>query len=547
MTNEPTITPVLRLLEGPSKPGSFDLDREVTVLGKRADCDIVLDQNTVSKRHAQVVRRPEGYFLEDLNSRNKTFLDGRVLVRPERLRDGSTIAICDFRLVFSRPTVQLQDDDSSTILGVLGPSMSDPGPTVVRAEEKLRALMEINRDLAGTLDLKAVLAGVLTTLFRIFPQADRGFVLLKDETTSELIPSAIKSRHGDAGHLAISQTVFNLVLDRGQAVLSEDAPSEFDGAKSIAEARVLTLMAAPLWNRERRPSGILQLDTRERFGKFGTEDLDLLAAVAEQVGAAVETSRLHAVEARQVALDQEASDARAVQFALLPAREPDLPGYEFWQSYEPARSVGGDYFDYVPLGPATAPPKSWAVAVGDVEGKGMPAALLMARFSAEVRMLLHSEADPARVVTRLNQALCEAGSAGKFITFLLVIVDAATDRLSVVSAGHMGPVIRRADGRIEVIGDDEGGMPLGVDPAQSYQSVEARLGPGDLVVLYTDGVSEARNFTDRQFGTSGLKAALAAAPAGAGAAGETILEELRLHTSGCDQDDDITLLCFGRS
>ena len=546
MATEPTVKATLRTVRGDTPAPAHEIGRESTVLGRAPGCDVVLDRNTVSKRHARIERRADGYYLEDLESRSKTFLDGKPVARPERLRDGSRIEICDFRFVFSLPTVAVEDDGGSTVLGLMDATAADAGATTVRSREKLRALMEINRALAGTLGLAGVLATVLDALFRVFPQADRGFVVFKPERDAGLVPSAIKVRDGDPGRLTISRTVFDLVLGGGRAVLSEDAPAEFDTAKSIVDSRVITLMAVPLLDRLRRPAGILQLDTRDRRGRFGADDLDLLTAVSDLVGVAAENARLHEVEVRQGALDREARDARAVQLALMPARGPALAGYEFWHSYEPARFVGGDYYDYVSLSAPGGPADRWAVALGDVEGKGMAAALLTTRLSAEVRRHLGSEPDPAAVVTRLNRELCESGTAGKLITFLLTVVDGSAHRLAVVSAGHMGPVVRRGDGRVEVVGEDEGGLVLCVEGCETYRAADTALGQGDVVVLYTDGVSEATDADGRQFGAGRLAEALSAAPAGAAAAGEAILRSLREHTAGCPQGDDITLLCFGR-
>ena len=176
----------------------------------------------------------------------------------------------------------------------------------------------------------------------------------------------------------------------------------------------------------------------------------------------------------------------------------------------------------------------------------MPAALLMARLSSEVRLLLQSETDPAVVVGRLNKNLCDGGTAQKFVTFLLLLLDGERHELTVVNAGHMGPMVRRACGRVEVIGEDQAGPLLGVVDAPRYGAVTTPLGPGEVVVLYTDGVSESMDPEGGQFGLERLKRALAEAPQGTGPTGEAIRHAIRLHAAGSEQSDDITLLCLGR-
>ena len=167
------------------------------------------------------------------------------------------------------------------------------------------------------------------------------------------------------------------------------------------------MICVPLWDRERHSVGVIQIDTQNEHGRFEEDDLELMAAIAGPVSVAIENSRLHAIAVKQADMEREAHDARAVQLAIIPEKMPHLPGYEFWHFYEPARSVGGDYFDYRPIprsGPPFAqPPDRWAIAIGDVSGKGMPAALLMARLSSEVR-----SADPDRTGPRPSRRSTES-------------------------------------------------------------------------------------------------------------------------------------------
>jgi serine phosphatase RsbU (regulator of sigma subunit) len=266
---------------------------------------------------------------------------------------------------------------------------------------------------------------------------------------------------------------------------------------------------------------------------------------------AIENARLHDIAVKQVDLEREARDARAVQLALIPDKVPDLPGYQFWHFYEPARSVGGDYFDYRPIpifeSPFDQPPDRWAIAIGDVSGKGMPAALLMARLSSEVSLLIQIESDPSRVVERLNRDLCASRTEERFITFLLARLDPQQHELTVVNAGHMAPMIRRSDGRIEVIGEECEGPPLGIVDDRLYEAVSTSINANDVVVLYTDGVNEAMDNAKQLFGVERLKQTLATAPSEVGKVGESILDAVRRHAAGRDQSDDITLLCFGRT
>ena len=333
-----------------------------------------------------------------------------------------------------------------------------------------------------------------------------------------------------------------------QAILSADLSkdSRFRESESVANSSVRTLMCVPLLDHERHPAGILQIDTRSDHSRFSQDDLDLLAAVAVLVGVAVENAKLHSALIHQTQTEQETADAREVQKALLPSRTPELNGYAFWHFYEPARSVGGDYFDYLPIAPTDGNAPRWAIAVGDVVGKGMPAALLMAKLSAEVRLHVLSGSDLQTVVTRLNEDFARSGIESRFITFVLALIDRESHTMTVVSAGHMGPVIHRASGEIETFGEALGGTPLGIDAGCRYTAEVTPIHPGDRVVLYTDGVTEAIDAAGQCFKIDRLQRVIERTPGPIDVLGTEIIRAVRRHCGEHPQADDITLLCIGR-
>jgi serine phosphatase RsbU (regulator of sigma subunit) len=241
--------------------------------------------------------------------------------------------------------------------------------------------------------------------------------------------------------------------------------------------------------------------------------------------------------------------AREIQMALLPKHRPEMPGYAFWECYQPSLEVGGDLYDYIavePLGVGGQDRARWVVTIGDVTGKGMPAALLAASVCPEVRHLIRTGVAPEEVLALVNRHILDAGVDGRFVTLALTQLDARTHRMTVLNAGHMDPIVRRADGAIEAVGPEGAGPPLGVDAHAIYRPVTIALEPGDLVVVYTDGVTDGLDRDDRPFGEERLRQALAAAPQGATAAGEAIGTSVREHSAGRTQFDDITIVSFGR-
>ncbi|MBV8076286.1 MAG: SpoIIE family protein phosphatase [Planctomycetaceae bacterium] len=553
MAGKGTPAPLLLTLDHEGSGRPFRLDREVTIIGRSPACDVVLGQDArvVSSRHARIIRRGDGYCLEDLGSLNGTRVEGKPVTGTVLLHDGDRIEICDHKLLFDMPMVAITEGNDSTILGTLATSMPDPGVAPAAGpEQKLHHILEISRNLGDALGLGEVLDRTLETLFAIFPPADRGFVLLNPDQ-STLVPDAIRTRHDDPRNLTICRTVLEKVMNEGQAILSTDMACDERFAQSISlvQSEVRTMMCVPLLGREQRPIGILQIDARDDRVRFNQADLDLLVAVAAQVGLAVENARLHENRIELIKTRQEAQDAAAVQKAFLPQSRPQLAGYEFWDCYEPAGFVGGDYFDYLPLHLADdtdgEPPRRLLVALGDVVGKGMPAALMMARLSAAVRLVAFAGLDPVRIMEHLNLEHYEAGVAERFATCLLVQIDAPAQRLTIVTAGHMGPIILRRGEGIEIVGPEQGGMPLGVTEEMNYRSVGASIAPGDVVVLYTDGVTDAMNPKGKPFGDKRLRQVILGAPGGPSQVGAAILRAVRKHISGAPQADDLTLLCFG--
>lgn len=539
MPDPQQVAPTLELIS-PVLPGRlFELNKDLIRIGRDPTSDILLNRKDVSWLHAWVFRRPDGFHVEDRDSRNGTHLDGQKLAprAPARLRDGARIKICDNTLIFRREAVKVDErEGGSTILGTLENLTSlDVVSSVGRPEDVLRAVLEINRNLGGTIELNEAMGKTLDTLFVLFRQAEGGFILTR-EGDGGLSPRAIRHRDDASDPLTLGQTALDHVMTRGQGILGADsAPGAEPGR---------TILCVPLLDHDGRPTGIIQLVSRPGAAGFRPDDLDLLAAVAVPVGVAVENNRLLRAKAEWAA-------AGEIQRALLPRHRPRADGYDSWEHYEPAQEVGGDYYDYIPLRPPELRGQDqwacWAVAAGDVVGKGMPAALLMSSLSSEVRHHVRTEADPARVVGRLNRHFLAADIFDRFITFLLIIVDAESHRITVVNAGHFPPLVRRASGALEAIGEEESGPPLGVVADHPYLAVSTDLNPGDVVVLFTDGVTDATDAKNHQFGVESIRRTLAEAPDGIAEVGDAILKAVRVHALGQPQVDDIAIVCFGRT
>jgi serine phosphatase RsbU (regulator of sigma subunit) len=232
--------------------------------------------------------------------------------------------------------------------------------------------------------------------------------------------------------------------------------------------------------------------------------------------------------------------ARQVQMLFLPQGRPSLEGYQLFDYYKPADAVGGDYFGYT-----TLPDGQLAIAVGDVAGHGVPAALLMARLCSEARYCLVTNIIPSDAVEDLNRQLSKQGFA-YFITFALCVVDPIRHELTVVNAGHMPPLLRRSEtGRIEAVGADVSSPPLGIDAGLRYLQARARLEPGDVVMMYTDGVSEARSSEGEMYGIDRIQKIFASAT-DAQSLGQSLLDDVQQFALGTTQEDDVCVVTFSR-
>ncbi len=549
MSSPHPLGPTLQLIRGGRTERVYELRGSDLHIGRIPGLDVYLDDARVSRHHARVEQRPNGTsYLVDLESKSCTQLDGQRLTpfQPVPLRNGSRIKIVGYELVFHDHGVEMNDSgegDSTILESLVDLSTEYLARRSIEPAGALKAILEINRALGGGAELNDVLGRALDALMNVFVSADRGFILIAGpEGTPRL--RALRQRAGQAQLPVLSRVILGQVMQEGKAILIKDTAADprFIRAKSVVST-FRTALCVPLPGHDGRPVGMVQLDRRTGKKGFKAGDLDLLAALAVPVGVAVENHWLLKERASWAA-------AREIQLSLLPRDRPEVSGYAFWECYLPTLEVGGDLYDYIkvePAGPATASPARWAVTAGDVAGKGMPAALVVAGICPEVRHLVRSGVGPGEVLAQVNRHLCDRGVGGRFVTLAMTVIDPQSHQMTVVNAGHMDPLVRRASGTIEAVGRAGAGTPLGVIGTAVYRPVAVALEPGDLVVLYTDGVTESMDRDRHPFGVERLTEVLAAAPQGVAAAGEAVLAAVREHAVGRSQSDDITIVCFERS
>ena len=342
----------------------------------------------------------------------------------------------------------------------------------------------------------------------------------------------------------MSRTILNAVLGEKKAILSADAASDsqFDASESISALTIRSMMCVPMLDLKGEPIGAINIDTQNPLSQFKNEDLDILIAVAGQAAMSYESAKLLKSFVEKEKQDNEMNIARNVQHALLPENLPEIDSYEFFASYDSAQAVGGDYYDIIP----TKDGRIW-IAFGDVAGKGVPASLVMSRMSSVVRSVSEFVTDASEAMARINDHMCAKAVEGRFVTFVLMILDPAAHKFTVVNAGHMSPMIRKADGSIEEFDDEMIGLPIGVLEGFTFDQADREIVPGETVLVYTDGVSEAMDPNNELYGMDKLRNFVSKASGNPRELGIALREDVRRHANGRAQNDDITMLAFGRS
>jgi phosphoserine phosphatase RsbU/P len=545
--------PYLVIQKGP-KPGDvLRLDRAKNTLGRAWICTIPLEPpaeqpRAISRKHALIVCEEGQYCLADGDekgepSRNHTFVNGvKAPTLPDRvlLKNEDTIRICNYELVFRDGSVPADDTPSS----IEASAAPDSSSVHTQTAEKLRSLLVISNRLSHSLDLDQLLPQVVENLLDVFKHAERAFLILVEETTGELVLQSHRARDsGRALPSLYSKSIVKECLAKGQGYLGNNMSGGAPISASVGDLGLQSMMCAPLRAQDGKGFGVMLVDSREPKNKFKQDDLNFLMGVANQASIALANARYHKAALAQERLQRDLALAREVVKSFLPTSLPKVGGYDFFAFNESAQAVGGDLHDFIEL-----PGNRLAVLVGDVSGKGVAAALVMARFSAEARACLRTEPDLAAAIRRLNTLIQPLNLTDRFVTLAAVLLDPTTHTLTVVNAGHPLPLLcRQATSAVEEAAPRSVSGPLlGVVDGYEFEAHRTTLLPGDSVVLFSDGVTDAADAQGRQLGPKRLRAVLQQGNAPPADLGGRILKAVKEQAAGCPQFDDITLVCLRR-
>jgi serine phosphatase RsbU (regulator of sigma subunit) len=536
------------------------LDRPVLTLGRSSTNDVPLGDRTLSRVHARIEGVLDGgpIRLVDLGSRNGTSLNGSRITEPVPLSAGDRIQLGETLVEIieestTRVVIDPIGEESSKKTTFLQSSKDLLRPhkhafdsklgaeELARLNASLRMLNEISVDLLGEIPLNRLLELILEKTFT-FLQPDRGLLMLADEH-GELKPEKVKYAPGvDPSDIRLSKTLIQSVVEKKNGVLLIDAATDagLGAAESIRIQGITSCMAAPLFV-EDRVIGLIYLEVRLGRKSFSEEDLRLLTSLANTSAIKIQNLRLQEGAAARQRIEREMALAWDIQRRLLPEAEPVLPHTELLGRTVPSRTVSGDYYDFFERGD-----KSLDVVVADVSGKGMGASILAASVQAAFQAWAGEHFPPDRLCSRLNEMVYRRTSPEKFITFFLALYDPESGSVVFTNAGHNPGILVRAGGKTELLGAH--GPPLGLFPGKTYGSGTFTLERGDLLALYTDGVTEAANPGDEEFGTPRLVDTLVKARTGTVAQVEAELgAALVSFTAGTPFGDDRTVVLLKRS
>ena len=498
------------VITGPdATPVTVDLTAKPISLGRAVDNDLAYPEDpALSRRHLSIdpanpANISQGWVLRDLGSRNGTLINDAPLAADHPLKLGDRILAGHLVIdVTARAAAPLRDNGIAPprgttivttldeVLGHAGGRSQSPTSPILSSTRVVSALIRAGQELAGHRPINELFEVILDLALSAV-EARRGVIL-----TTEDEGLSTRASRGDG--FSLSTAVRSEVLRKKTSLIISDA--QFDAAlreqKSIVAQRIRSIMAVPLQTAD-RVIGLIYVDNGSILRPFSREDLDLLTVMANVAAIRIEHARLALVEQQERLMQVELDQACEIQRSLLPSDPPSSGHCEIAGYNLACRAVGGDYYDFLPYHG-----DRMGLFIGDVCGKGLPAALMMSSLQARVQMLAESDPDPATALTVLNHNIAGRFPLGRFITAFFGVFDQRTGALQYANAGHNYPLLLRSGGTVEELQD--GGTVLGLFPGVQYGLQYIQLQRGDMLALFSDGVTEAAQPDGEQFGEKRL-------------------------------------------
>lgn len=549
-------------------PDHFPLGRLRITLGRSARNDLCVPDPFASRVHAEVRREGDEYFLQDLGSANGTLYNGATVEGSVPLTAGGRIQIGETEIVFDdgtynssmgatmitdnttslpEATIALASGDRTTsgLLEAIEGARTKPEKIVAsssaRQGDLLALISKVGITLLASATLNETLDQIVSLVFEAVP-ADRCLLMMRDEGSEELrvAVARLRDRVGEVGEIRVSRNVLDEVVMRGKSVLTSDAQHDPRFASgTVVLQGIRSVLAVPLGVSE-KVFGIIYADSPIAEGRFTEDHLKLLTTLASVAAIRVENARLLEAQLQQERLERELQLAMEIQQRFQPTAPPMVPGYELQGISFPCYEIGGDYYDFIEREDGRL-----IIALGDVSGKGTAAALLMSSLHAAVHAQASSHDSLVETISAVNRYLADNIPPNRFVTLFYAELDPASGALSFLNAGHNPPLIVHAAGTVEQLAS--GGLPLGIKRDAEYREGRTQLQMGDVLVIYSDGVTEAASPSGEEFGPTRLYEVVSRnIDASAAGVRDRIESALTKFSQGTEAADDITLVIVKR-
>lgn len=488
-------------------PFEVPVDTESLVIGRSAEADVSISDRSLSRRHARLFLDGGALMIEDLGSRHGTFVNGSQIDEPVVVLAGDVISLAGSTITLRElgeqeepSTAQSVFRSAETILDQARSRAPDPAEAghdeLRRWAERLGIVNEVHEALAQSGGIDELLDLILDRVFlHLRPQ--HGAIFLKEG--DDIVCVRHRTRPGACEEFPESRSLVSEVIGKGQAAVVTDARTDarFVDARSMHVAGVRTLVAAPLMTPD-GALGMIVLCSDTLASQFSEEDLELLVPLASAAALRIRNVKLAEEAAERRRYEREVAIARRIQEVLLPSQMPVLTGYGVYGSNTPSLGVSGDYFQVF----GRAESEECVLLLADVSGKGIAASLITAYLDALCCCTLDTGLGPGASFQEISRRLHLRTPPDRFATAFLGFLDLATGSLRFASAGHDPAILQRRDGSVEWL--ERTGVPLGLFPDMGYDTGEAQLDPGDTLMVYSDGLTEAANPADEEFGRERL-------------------------------------------
>jgi phosphoserine phosphatase RsbU/P len=532
---------------------TLSVDKPIFTIGRRPESDLQLPSKRVSRDHAAIIYDERTYFLVDKDSTRGLFLNGQRVTRSE-LHHEDQIGVGgnkDWQIEFREEAVPVIFERSHSLN--LSQLDSTAGASAKDELRRLARYVEVHQAFRFSLTPDDVLVLIVDAAIEI-ASAERGCLMLKNEAglLEFKVARDRKRKLLSGADFQMSRTVVQDAFNEKRTIVVTDCLEDNESMRQSAlDLNLRNIVCVPLRHfqmsektmggateiAKHETIGVLYVDSRQSQGAFSKTSLNLLESLAFEASKSLESVRLMQEEQEKKRLEREFATAREVQIELLPTEFVQPAHFEVAAHSIPCRFVGGDFYDLLELEDGRA-----AIVLGDVSGKGISAALLASMAQGVIHAQFNSGLSLPEVLTSLNRVLVQKSDDDRFITLFCALIDA--DRtLSYVNAGHNPPILARANGGTELLAT--GSMLLGSFDFAEYQAQETKLEPGDVLVIFSDGVTEAVNKSNQMFGNERLEHLVKKNESlSAKEIKDRIEQEVLAFTRGLPQGDDITLIAL---